>query len=209
MGAKSATAREASAARTREALLDAAEALFAERGYRGTSLEEIATAAGVSRGLPGYVFGSKEGLYRATLERVVMRQAEALKPGHRALEAPERSPEDGLRAVVDRCLDFDANFVRLIQWESVNGGKCLQSLDAQHDAVADALEALQTRLSRAGAGRVDPRYLLVGVAALCWFPQAQGSTLLRTLGLDPDDPAFKKEYGNYVVELVSKGMGLR
>jgi AcrR family transcriptional regulator len=50
--------------RTREAVLDAAERLFAEKGYDATSLNDVGTAAGVSRGTPGYFFGSKTDLYR-------------------------------------------------------------------------------------------------------------------------------------------------
>lgn len=54
---------------TKEAILDAAEAAFAEQGYHGASLQQIATAAGVSRGMPSYAFGSKDGLYQAVMER--------------------------------------------------------------------------------------------------------------------------------------------
>ena len=54
---------------TREAVLDAAERLFAERGFEATSLNDVGAAAGVSRGTPGYFFGSKAELYRAVLER--------------------------------------------------------------------------------------------------------------------------------------------
>ena len=50
--------KERNATRSRAAILDAAERLFAERGYDATSLTEVGAAAGVSRGTPGYFFGS-------------------------------------------------------------------------------------------------------------------------------------------------------
>jgi AcrR family transcriptional regulator len=55
--------------RSRETILDAAEALFAERGYDGVSLSDIGAASGLSRATPSYFFGSKAGLYRAVLDR--------------------------------------------------------------------------------------------------------------------------------------------
>ena len=73
--------RERNGARTREAILDAAEALFAERGYEATSLNDIGAAASVSRGTPGYFFGSKLELYRAVLARC-LEQVRDFHEGH-------------------------------------------------------------------------------------------------------------------------------
>lgn len=56
---------------TRDKILDAAEALFAERGYYGVSLREITKRAGVELALPNYHFGRKKNLFRATIERRV------------------------------------------------------------------------------------------------------------------------------------------
>jgi AcrR family transcriptional regulator len=56
---------------TQERLLDAAERLFAERGFDRTSLRALARAAGTSLSAAHYHFGSKQGLLRATLLRRV------------------------------------------------------------------------------------------------------------------------------------------
>lgn len=53
----------------RERILDAAEALFAERGFDGVTLRQIAVAAGVDVALASYHFGKKHELFRAVLER--------------------------------------------------------------------------------------------------------------------------------------------
>ena len=73
------TARDA--ARTRKAILDAAEALFAERGFDAASLADIGRQAGVSRGAPNYFFGSKVNLYRAVLERLIQAEHQAVEEG--------------------------------------------------------------------------------------------------------------------------------
>jgi AcrR family transcriptional regulator len=57
----------------REQLLDVGRALFAERGYDGTAVEEIATRAGVSKPVVYEHFGGKEGLYAVVVDREVQR----------------------------------------------------------------------------------------------------------------------------------------
>src|SRR5919199_556696 len=59
--------------RTREAILAAAEDRFARLGFEGTSLQQIAEAAGVARSTPAYFFGTKQELYDAVLARGVAR----------------------------------------------------------------------------------------------------------------------------------------
>ncbi len=61
--------RPASSERTRTRILDAAEALFADRGYYGVSLRDITQAAGVQLALANYHFGSKEELFRHVIGR--------------------------------------------------------------------------------------------------------------------------------------------
>lgn len=54
---------------TRSRILDAAELLFSQRGYDGTSLRDIAAAAEVRMGLVHYHFGAKDQILAATIER--------------------------------------------------------------------------------------------------------------------------------------------
>ncbi|MEX2196109.1 MAG: helix-turn-helix domain-containing protein [Thermoleophilaceae bacterium] len=64
--------------RRRPLVLDAALALFAERGYRGTSMEAIAAAAGVTKPVVYECFDGKEPLFRALLDREEERLLEAV-----------------------------------------------------------------------------------------------------------------------------------
>jgi AcrR family transcriptional regulator len=60
-------------AQRREQLLDVGKALFAQRGFDGTSVEEIALRAGVSKPVVYEHFGGKEGLYAVVVDREVQR----------------------------------------------------------------------------------------------------------------------------------------
>jgi len=58
------------AERTRERILDAAEDLFAEKGFAAARLEDVGARVGVRRAALFYYFRDKQGLYRAVLDRV-------------------------------------------------------------------------------------------------------------------------------------------
>jgi AcrR family transcriptional regulator len=74
------------AAERREQLIDIARGLFAERGFDGTSIEEIASRASVSKPVVYEHFGGKEGLYAVVVDREVLRLLDmmqtALTAGH-------------------------------------------------------------------------------------------------------------------------------
>jgi AcrR family transcriptional regulator len=64
----------------REQILDAANALFAERPYEEVSIEDIASCAGVTRGLVHHYFGGRKEVYIALLERLGAQREERLRP---------------------------------------------------------------------------------------------------------------------------------
>ncbi len=70
----------------REQLLDVGRKLFAEKGYDGASIEEIASRAGVSKPVVYEHFGGKEGLYAVVVDRemsgLLDRLTGALSEGH-------------------------------------------------------------------------------------------------------------------------------
>lgn len=71
--------RRVDAEATREALLDAAEAVFYERGVARASLEAIARRAGLTRGALYWHFDGKADLFRQLLERVRMPYEELVR----------------------------------------------------------------------------------------------------------------------------------
>lgn len=188
---------------TKRAILHAAEALFAERGYAGASLQEIATAAGVSRGMPGYAFGSKRDLYQAVLVRALARPRALAVELVAALGRDE--PEAALRAGVESYIDFLAGhptYVRLLERAALDGGVDVGDVSARSGGLDEALAAAGALVDAGGTPGVDPRQLLLSTMALCFFPLAHNETLLRPLGLDANDPRFLAERKAHVVDLL-------
>ena len=68
---------------TKKRLLDAGERLFAEHGFAGASAREITAEAGTSLQAINYHFGSKEGLFRAVVRRMIepINEAQLLRLG--------------------------------------------------------------------------------------------------------------------------------
>lgn len=75
-------------ARTRRAILDAAEAAFSERGYRETRMEDVAEAADVAVGSIYGHFGNKDGLYLALVDRALDLFAAYLEAAYATSDSP-------------------------------------------------------------------------------------------------------------------------
>jgi AcrR family transcriptional regulator len=84
---------------TRTQILDAAEHLFAERGFRGTSIRAITDRAGANLAAVGYHFGSKAELLAAVARRVVEPINAAQSAGLDRLLA--RTPDPPVAALVE------------------------------------------------------------------------------------------------------------
>jgi len=75
-------------------LVELAEQLFAERGFARTSMEELARRAGVTKPVIYELFESKDGLFRACVDRAIERMAASIAVAFRS----ETEPEARLRA---------------------------------------------------------------------------------------------------------------
>lgn len=201
--------KERNADRTRETVLDAAERLFADRGYEVTSLTDVGAAAGVSRGTPGYFFRSKERLYRAVLERCLERVRSAVRSGRERALASAESPDVVLAGAVGEYFDFisaNPHFVRLLEWEALSGAHHLATLPPHLQAAQEALGAIVTELALDPGDRAEAEQLLVSMLALSWFHVVHGPTVLRALGVDAASPEYREERRRHVVNLVTQGL---
>src|SRR6188768_3924548 len=105
-------------------MLDAANALFAERGYEEVSVEDIARSAGVTRGLVHHYFGGRKDVYLALLERLESVREEGLRP------PVGRSARARVADTVSRWLDWtEAN--RTIYLGTIAPGEDILDSDVQ------------------------------------------------------------------------------
>jgi AcrR family transcriptional regulator len=139
----------------RERLLDAAAEVFAERGYRATTVDDIAAAAGLTKGAVYWNFDSKEALFAALIEERVDRRAREL------IGVTEHSPRETETApVVSRGVtsfaDEQQTLILLVQeyW----------SLAVRDRKLRSAYRKRQRDLRRRLASALEARHRTTGVA---------------------------------------------
>ena len=103
----------------RNAIMEAAITQFAERGFHGATMRDIAERAGVSQGLLHHHFGNKEGLWRTAGRHLsddfVAYVADVLKPGAPAAEAVPDAMRTYLRYWREHPEAFRFNLWRLLE----------------------------------------------------------------------------------------------
>jgi TetR/AcrR family transcriptional regulator len=194
--------------RSRAAILDAAERLFAEQGYDATSMTQVGAGAGVSRGTPGYFFRSKAELYRAVLDRTFAEVREAVRAGRERALASNESPETILAGAVSDYFDFLSarpNFIRLIEREALNGGPL--SKEVSHlSAGQEALAAISAELGLDDSPSGEAAQLLLSIIALCWFPLIHARTVAPAVGVRLEDANALEQRKRHVIGLVLHGL---
>ncbi|HYW27557.1 MAG TPA: helix-turn-helix domain-containing protein [Terriglobales bacterium] len=194
------------AERSRQTIIDAAERLFADLGYEAVSMERIGRAAGLSRGAPGYFFGSKVALYRAVLQRMFEATEQLVAETNRQLTAVADGDLDGaLEIVVENLLEFlyeRPTFLTLVQREALRRTGLMEGTRAH-------LTLLRTTLTIAEkldwtSVATNPQQLLLTLLGLCWFPLAN-PPLIRDLG-GQLDRTFVEARKRHVVALLKAGL---
>lgn len=84
---------------TREKLLNAAQAQFAELGFHGASISRIAGEVGLTKQALLYHFKRKEDLYSEVLRRISVRLLDAMRTSHDPRSSPEQQFEDTIMGI--------------------------------------------------------------------------------------------------------------
>jgi AcrR family transcriptional regulator len=150
----------------REQLLDVGRALFAEKGFEATSIEEIAARAGVSKPVVYEHFGGKEGLYAVVVDRemgdLLDRLTSALSAGH-----PRKLVEQAALALLTYIEEETDGFRILSRDSPVAGSGTFSSL---LNDIASQVEHIMSRefAARDISTKLAPMYaqMLVGMVAL-------------------------------------------
>jgi len=168
----------------RERILGAAEALFAERGFRGATIEAIAAAAGVNRALLYYYFESKEDVY----ERLAEKGVNAFRAILDALPGPGTPVGERLapliRAYLNLCAS-DEPLARIVRRETAAGDVRQELMAAPLREIGERIAQLLQEAMEAGQLRpLDP--LLAACSLLGMMNVFHDVTLLGAAPIDVD-----------------------
>jgi len=209
---KAATAPEPS---SRDKILDAAEQLFAKRGYAGVGLSELAEVVGLGKSSLFHHFKNKAQLYAAVTTRILRRIEEHLVRSLARGGDPVARLERWLDELVD-LLAANPTYARVL----------LRSLFEDDDLPGDLPEEIEGRraldgimtsvgaLLREGMGAglfraAHVQHLLLTLVGLTIFPFASGEFGAEILGKDVFEPAEVRRRKREVRELLRHGVVAR
>ena len=173
-------------------LLELAEALFAERGYAGASMDQLARRAGVTKPVVYELFGSKDGLFGACVDRSIERLAADISTAVRA----EDEPEARLRAGGLAFIRFAAG--NRVAWDLMSmGGSFEEKARAVRSSQAELIRELMAEMAR---DDVDQRELEVAAHAV----NAAYEGVAHWMWAHPDVPI--EQIADWIADLLIPGL---
>jgi AcrR family transcriptional regulator len=161
-----------------ERILSAGVRLFAEKGYATTSTREIAEAAGITKPMLYYYYGSKEGLCRAAMDQFLQELQARLE----SVAAMELDSEEELTEIISRIFEFACqrpDFGRLMITLAYGPEGATPGLDIEKfvDKIREHLDRAVEKACRAGLappGRVDAFAHALHGQVFAWCLEAVG-----------------------------------
>jgi AcrR family transcriptional regulator len=136
------SARRLTAGQRRRQLVAVALELFAQRGYRATTMDDIAEAAGVTKPLVYQHFSSKRALYLELVNSIAQELLIAVKTAVAQARGPRQQVEMGFAAYFRLVISREAEFRLLYGRDHADDKELGLALRTVEDAIAAAIEPL-------------------------------------------------------------------
>ena len=195
--------------RTQVEILDVATKEFAEHGYSGARVDEIAERTRTTKRMLYYYFGSKEGLFVAVLERAYA----AIREAEREVDVEHLDPVAAIRALAELTFDHHEahpDFIRLVSIENIHRGEHMgESLQAINAPAVERIERILTAGRAAGVFRrdVDAVDIHMLISSYCVFRVANRHTWQALFNRDLLEAGRRERYrtmlGDVVVEYLT------
>lgn len=189
-------------AQTRDAILQAAIAEFAEHGYSGARIERIVERADSNMRLVYVHFSSKEELYVAALEAVYA----DIRSKEQELDLANLEPRLSMERLIDFTMDHFLShpaFRALTTYENLLGGQTVAKSETIAALSSPLIETIRRVLQRGQAEgvfhrAVDPLQLYVSIVALSSHHLSNLHTLSATFQTDLSAPEWRAERADHV-----------
>jgi len=206
MASETAAPRVRDAERTRAEIIEVATHEFADQGYAGARVDEIAAKTRTTKRMIYYYFGGKEELFLTVLERAYLH----IRSLEQQLDVDHLEPVDALRQLAELTFDHHEShqdFVRLVAIENIHYAQHLRRSGSREVLAAPALDVLTRIMERgraAGEFRDDVDALDVHmiISAFCVFRGANRYTFQAIFDRDLMDPDGRDHQRRMLGDLV-------
>lgn len=189
----------------RELILQAALDVFATNGFRGSTMDQVAEQAGMSKPNLFYYFASKEAIHRQLLDRLLEQWLEPL----RELD-PQGEPLDEIRAYISRKLELARDFPResrLFANEILQGApRILDELDDLRDLVDEKAKIIQGWIAAGRLAPCDPRHLIFSIWATTQHYADFDVQVRRVLQISEEGDGHFDDAKRYLHHLFTSGL---
>ena len=194
--------------RTQREILDVATKEFAEQGFAGARVDEIAARTRTTKRMIYYYFGSKERLFVAVLERAYA----GIRAAEQTIDVDHLDAAAAIRRLAELTFDHQEShpdFCRLVAIENIHRAEHIAGREDFAGENSRAIELIEAILER---GRADGSFtrdidavdLHMMISAFCVFRVANRHTFGAIFDRDLADPALRERYrqmlGDMVVE---------
>ena len=205
--------RQRDAGRTRMEILEVATREFADQGFAGARVDEIASQTRTTKRMIYYYFGSKEQLFVAVLERAYA----TIRAAEQTIDVDHLDPAAAIRRLAELTFDHHEShpdFIRLVSIENIHRAEHIAGRDdfaGQNSPVIELIEKILARGRSQGSFRqdVDAVDLHMMISAFCVFRIANRHTFGAIFDRDLTDPALRKRYRKMVGDMVVDYLGTR
>ena len=156
----------------RAQLTEVATALFAERGFAGTTMDDVAQAAGVTKPVVYHHFSSKQALYDELVDKVAAELVVVISDAAVAAGSPRRQVEDGMAAYFSYVADHREAFFLLYGRDGRSDRAGGDPMAAIEDVIIEVVDPLID-------ADLDPRYRRVLASAVVSMAEGVARRWLR------------------------------
>lgn len=191
-----------------EQILEAAFAVFVEKGFNRSKMQDIADKAGISRTVLNYYFRSKDLLYQQSAKSIMQ---QALPNILRILNG-DMEFEDKIKTFVDTYIDLSIKnpFMPLFIVNELNNmdvGFVEKLLNGVVPKVDPFLDQIKSEIKKGNIVEINPIQLFVHIISLCAYPFLAKPVIMLVTGLDEEEfKGFIEERKKEVKRLVLKGI---
>ena len=197
--------KERNPQKSKLAILTAAEYEFAEKGFFGARVDEIAQKARLNKRMIYAYFGDKEGLYT----QVLLHNYSKMEIVENALVKENATGIELIKNIISTYFDFlynNPSFVNILMWENLNKGYYLKQLEnktIERKSIKYFIDAIdQGKLDGIFKSDIDSFQIVLSMITTCFANFSNQYTLSKLFNTDLTNKEIIENRKNHTINLI-------